>query len=134
MTDSLPTHRGACHCGAVTFELQARVDHVVACNCSICHMRGALWFGAGDAQLRLLEGEQALTLYQFGTRTAKHCFCRHCGVHPFARPRLAPQHWVVNVRCLEGVDWQALPVVPFDGRDWDAAARDFLARRARAAP
>ena len=41
----LVVHRGACHCGAVQFEVQAP-PHVVAwdCNCSICHMKRNLHF------------------------------------------------------------------------------------------
>jgi hypothetical protein len=130
MSEPLALHHGACHCGRVRFEVEARLDHVVECNCSICHARGVLWHGVRADRLRIVAGEDQLTLYQFGTRTARHWFCRHCGVHPFARPRLAPQHWVANVRCLAGVDLRALPVVSFDGRHWEAAARDFLAHAA----
>jgi hypothetical protein len=122
------THRGSCHCGRVTFELDAGIAFVVDCNCSICRRRGALWHGATDAQLRILTGETDLALYQFGTHTAKHFFCRHCGIHPFVRPRLDPKKWAVNVRCIDGLDVAALPVLPFDGENWEAAAQAFRAR------
>lgn len=123
------TYRGSCHCGRVTFELQGRIDAVVDCNCSICRRRGALWHGATDASLRVLSGEEELSLYQFNTMTAKHYFCRHCGMHPFARPRIAPTHWVVNVRCIDGIDFSALKVQEFDGEHWEEAARAFLESR-----
>lgn len=128
----LQTYQGSCHCGRVTFELQAKLDYVVDCNCSICRRRGALWHGAKKAELRILKGEEELALYQFGTNTAKHYFCRHCGVHPFARPRIDPSRWVVNVRCIEGVDVSALPVRKFDGEHWEEAAKAFLAAARRA--
>jgi hypothetical protein len=124
-----PLHRGSCHCGRVAFELHAAIDHVVDCNCSICRRRGALWVGASDAQLRIVSGEDALTLYRFGTGTAKHYFCRHCGIHPFVRPRIAPTMWAVNARCIDGLDLAALPVQPFDGVHWEEAAQMFYAQR-----
>lgn len=123
------THRGSCHCGRVTFELDADLKRVIDCNCSLCRRRGALWHPATDAELRVLTGEADLALYQFNTRTAKHYFCRHCGIHPFIRPRLDPSRWAVNVRCLDGVDLGALTVVPFDGANWEAAAEAFRAGR-----
>jgi hypothetical protein len=123
------TYGGSCHCGRVAFELRGDVAHVIDCNCSLCRRRGALWHPATDADLRLLRGEDELTLYQFNTMTARHYFCRHCGIAPFIRPRLDPSRWAVNVRCLDGVDLAALAVHPFDGANWEEAARAFLARR-----
>ena len=120
--------KGSCHCGKVTFELQGEIRAAVECNCSICRMRGALWHGATEAELKILSGEADLALYQFGTKTAKHWFCRHCGVSPFVRPRLDPTRWAVNIRCLEGVDVAALKVRLFDGENWEQAARAVLAR------
>lgn len=125
------TCKGSCHCGRVIFELQGKIDYVVDCNCSICRRRGALWHGAKESELRILKGEEELALYQFGSKTAKHYFCRHCGVHPFARPRIDPSRWVVNVRCLEGVDLSALPVRQFDGVHWEEAAKAFIAAARR---
>ena len=123
------THQGSCHCGRVTFAVRADLAYVVDCNCSICRRRGALWHPASEADLRILSGEADLALYEFNTKTAKHYFCRHCGIHPFIRPRLDPSSWAVNVRCIDGVDLASLAVVPFDGADWEAAAAALLGRR-----
>jgi len=120
------TYRGECHCGRVSFELRARLGYALDCNCSLCRRRGALWHAATDADLTILSGESDLLLYQFNTMAAKHYFCRHCGIHPFARPRLDPSRWVVNLRCIDGVDLAAIPVQAFDGANWETAARAFL--------
>jgi hypothetical protein len=125
------THRGSCHCSRVTFEVRADIDHVVDCSCSLCRRRGALWHGVPDASLRILTGEADLVLYEFLTRTAKHYFCRHCGVHPFCRPRIAPDAWAINVRCLPDVDLAGLAVRHFDGANWESAAKAFAARSPR---
>lgn len=98
------TYEGACHCGRVKFEVDADLDHVRICDCSICTKRGALIHRVEKDCFRLLTPIEDLTLYQFHTRTAKDYFCPHCGILPFRRPRTAPQVWAVNVRCLKGVD------------------------------
>jgi hypothetical protein len=116
------TYNGSCHCGRVTFELQASLVHVIYCNCSLCRRVGALWHGASESSLRIVSGTDDLEQYQFNTRTARHYFCKHCGVHPFSRPRLDPSRWAVNVRCIQDVDLEALEVKTFDGENWEAAA------------
>jgi len=123
------TYRGSCHCGRVTFELQAKLDAIIDCNCSLCRRRGALWHAATEQDLRILTGEDDLTLYQFNTLTAKHYFCRHCGIHPFTHPRLDPSRWSVNVRCIDGVDLSSLNVRSFDGNNWESAAKVLGTRR-----
>jgi hypothetical protein len=120
--------RGSCHCGAVTFTLKGPVTGAMRCTCSICSRVGALWHGTDESGLKILSGNDDLELYQFGTMTAKHYFCRHCGVHPFSRPRLNPQIWVANLRCVPSVDAEALPTSVFDGANWEEAARAFLSR------
>jgi hypothetical protein len=119
---AMPTYRGSCHCGRVTFEVEAEIKSVTECNCSMCKRKGALYQKAEVEQLRILSGEDALTAYKFNTETATHYFCRSCGIHPFHRPRLAPERWTVNVRCLDDVDLSTLKVRLFDGQNWEAAA------------
>jgi hypothetical protein len=120
----LPVHRGSCHCGRVRFEVDASIDRLSRCNCSICSAKGALYVPIDAIRaFRITAGESELTAYRFQTETATHFFCRHCGVHPFHRPRFAPDRWSVNARCIEDLDLEALPVVEFDGRNWETAAR-----------
>lgn len=66
-------------------------------------------------ELTILAGEDALTLYQFNTRVAKHYFCKHCGIYPFHQTRKDPARWRVNLGCLEGVDVYALEASVADG-------------------
>jgi len=70
-------------------------------------------FAAAD--LNILSGEEALTLYQFNTRTAKHYFCRHCGIYPFHQTRKDPALWRANIGCLDGVDPYAMDAGLNDG-------------------
>lgn len=56
-----------------------------------------------DAALSILSGHDHLTLYQWNMRIARHFFCRRCGVYVFHNKRAAPDHYGVNIRCLDGV-------------------------------
>jgi hypothetical protein len=115
---------GSCHCGRVRFEVELDLDHVRSCDCSICRRRGALIHRVEADRLRLLTPLEDLTFYQWHTRTAEDYFCPTCGILPFRRPRhrtaeemRAPEFsgWSVNVRCLEGVDLDSIPVTRVHG-------------------
>jgi len=105
----------------VRFEVTADLARVTECNCSICARKAYLHLIVPRDRFRLLAGEAALATYQFGTRTARHLFCRHCGVASFYVPRSHPDRIDVNVRCLDGVDLATLAPEPFDGRHWEAS-------------
>jgi len=114
-------YNGSCHCGAVRFEIEANIDRVTHCNCSICSKKGMLHHRVPPERFRLLSGEADLGTYQFGTRIAKHHFCRRCGIHVFTRPRAAPELYTVNVRVLDDYDLERErpEIVEFDGRNWE---------------
>ncbi|WP_323796929.1 GFA family protein [Nisaea sp.] len=111
----MSVYSGSCHCGLVRFKLEADLDNVRVCDCSICRRRGALLHRVEEGALELLTPLEDLTTYQFNTKQATDYFCPRCGILPFRRPRTAPHLWSVNVRCLEGVDIDALPVERVQG-------------------
>jgi hypothetical protein len=119
----LETYEGGCHCGRVRFRVQADLSHVVECNCSVCTKKGILHLTVPPEQFDLLGGEESLEIYQFNTNTAKHIFCRHCGIHAFGMPRSAPEKFTVNARCLDGIDVAALRPRSFDGVHWEETMR-----------
>ncbi len=123
----MKTHNGSCHCGAVRFEVTTDLTKVVECNCSICTKKGVLHHRVSPEQFKLISGEEALSLYQFGTMQAKHYFCKYCGMQPFCRPRGAPDMVNVNVRCLDDVDLEkaVFELMHFDGKNWEEAIKAF---------
>lgn len=102
-------HQGACHCGAVQYEvtLSDGLNSARRCSCSFCRMRGAVAVSANLDGIRFIKGEDRLTLYQFNTMTAKHYFCSVCGIYTHHQRRSNPHEFGVNVACLAGLS-------PFD--------------------
>ena len=112
------THKGSCHCGAVAFEVEGELTGAMACNCSICSRKGSLlWFVPRD-RFRLLTSAEALSTYTFNKHVIKHNFCRNCGIHPYGEgtDRQGNRMAAVNIRCLEDIELEAVPVKQFDGR------------------
>jgi hypothetical protein len=120
----LITHRGGCHCGRVRFEVDAPAQiQALDCNCSICAKTGFLHLIVPAAQFRLLQGDEVLVDYTWGTGAARHRFCGVCGIKSFYVPRSHPDGFDVNVRCLDEGTMTRLEVTPFDGRgDWERQA------------
>jgi hypothetical protein len=104
------TCAGSCHCGAVRFEVSSEFAELTTCDCSICRRRNALMVKVHESQLRVLAGAEALAEYRFHTHTARHYFCRTCGIYPFHRKRVTPDFFGVNVFCLENFDPSGIPV------------------------
>ena len=111
-------YKGSCHCGKVALEVEGELNGATACNCSMCFRKGSLlWFVPRD-QLHLLTSEADLGTYTFNKHVIKHRFCPTCGIHPYGEGtdpkgnRMA----AINIRCLEGVDLESIPVQQFDGR------------------
>ena len=106
----LARYVGSCHCGAVRFAIATDFPELTTCDCSICRRKNALMVKVHESAFELLQGGESLTLYQFHTRTAKHYFCKVCGIYPFHRKRVTPDYVGVNVFCLEGFDPAGIPV------------------------
>ena len=117
----METLQGGCHCGRVRFKVTADLDRVTYCNCSMCTKKGFLHLIVVPEQFELLTGRDNLTTYEFNTRTAKHTFCKTCGIHAFYVPRSDPDKIDVNARCIDDIDLSALSIKTFDGRNWEEA-------------
>jgi hypothetical protein len=85
----------------------------------MCAKKGFLHLIVPPERFELISGREALTTYRFNTGMAQHTFCTTCGIHPFYVPRSDPDKIDVNVRCLDGVDIEALDVKVFDGQHWE---------------
>ncbi|GAA0648282.1 GFA family protein [Brevundimonas lenta] len=139
------TWRGGCHCGAVRFECDIDLApegerspqlrpgpwfaSTLRCNCSFCG-KTRMWKNHTPAEaFRLIQGEENLTHYRFGSGAIDHTFCRTCGVYAFVSASmdlLGGDFYCINVACLEDVPPEVLDAAPIryeDGArdDWDHA-------------
>ena len=113
-------HSGGCHCGKVKFEVEAPAQlRVTECNCSICSKSGYLHLIVPREKFRLVEGEEHLEKYEFNTKTAKHYFCKTCGIKSFYIPRSHPDGYSINARCIESDTIKSIDVIPSNGREWE---------------
>lgn len=118
----MPVYAGSCHCGAVRFEVDTEICDLYTCDCSLCRKRGATMTSVREDRFRLVAGEDKLTLYQWNMRIARHYFCSVCGIYPFHRKRSMPDHYGVNIACLDDFDPAGMSVRRADGKDMTLAA------------
>jgi hypothetical protein len=112
----MKTLKGSCHCQAVQFEIDSTLPELTTCDCSICRRKNALMVKVPESAMRIISGEEKLTTYTFHTHTAQHYFCSVCGIYPFHRKRVTPDHYGVNVNCLDGFNPEGITIRATDGK------------------
>ena len=113
-------HTGGCHCGRVRFEVTAPAKITVSeCNCSICSKSGYLHLVVPAERFKLLSGADSLATYTFNTGTARHLFCKVCGIKSFYVPRSHPDGFSVNARCLDPGTVEEMSLRQTNGREWE---------------
>lgn len=112
----MPTYHGSCHCGAVGFTVEGAIPEAYTCDCSLCSKKNALMANIHESRLQVIQGEERLGLYQWNARIAKHYFCTSCGVYTFHRKRAMPDHYGINLKCLDDFDWKSVPVRAAEGQ------------------
>lgn len=111
-------YKGSCHCGRIAFQIEGEIAGAMSCNCSICQRKGALMWFVPRAQLQLLTPDANASTYTFNKHVIKHRFCPACGMHPYGEgvdPK-GNAMAAINIRCLEGIDPEKIPVNHYDGR------------------
>ncbi len=98
--------KATCHCGAVELRvtLSDGLNTARRCDCSFCRRRGAPAVSAPLDGVEVVKGADNLTLYQWGTKTAKHYFCKTCGIYMYHRRRSNPNEYGINMGAIEGVN------------------------------
>lgn len=108
---------GSCHCGAIAYTVDEEApSEALACNCSICRRKAPLHHFTTPDKFTLHTPRDAVSTYKFNKHVIEHHFCSNCGIAPFGEG-VSPQGPMVeiNLRCADGVDFDALKVQQFDG-------------------
>ena len=111
-------YKGSCHCGNIAFQVEGTLAGAMSCNCSICQRKGSLMWFVPREQLQLLTPDENASTYMFNKHVIKHRFCPKCGMHPYGEgvDRKGNAMAAINIRCLEGIELDKIPVTQFDGR------------------
>ncbi|XP_047046292.1 centromere protein V-like [Lolium rigidum] len=114
-------HNGGCHCRRVRWQVEAPASVVAwICNCSDCSMRGNTHFVVPADKFALQPGaDDSLTTYTFGTHTAKHKFCKVCGITSFYIPRSNPDGIAVTAACVDPGTLAHVEYRKADGKNWE---------------
>ncbi len=113
-------HQGGCHCGAVSYEVEAEFTEGMKCNCSHCANKGLLLAFVPEEAFTLTSGEENLTTYQFNKKRIDHRFCKTCGVQSFARGHDGNGKYMIaiNLNCVADLDTETLPIKKVDGKNY----------------
>jgi len=122
MSRKIKITRASCHCGLVQFDIHNLKEpkQIIRCNCSICSKsKGFGMVCVVLEDVRLITGKKYLSKYVFKTNKAPHFFCKICGIHTHHKSRNRPDHFCINVACLDGLNIKDHDneVVNFEGRN-----------------
>ena len=123
-------YTGGCHCGQVRFEVELDLSGGGGmCNCTVCTKIAQVGTILKPSAFRLLQGEEALSTYEWGGMISRRKFCKHCGVHCFAFGHLAElggDYVSINLNSLDDFDRGTIKITYWDGRhnNWEGGMRD----------
>ena len=116
----LHTYQGSCHCKATRWEVDLDLSEgTIQCNCSWCTRRATWSVLTKPERFRLHTSLDALQRLP-GPPFADRRVCPTCGFLSFSTgdiPTLGGAFVWINVRCLDGVRLDGVPVHHLDGKN-----------------
>ncbi|KAK4957834.1 hypothetical protein LTR66_013211 [Elasticomyces elasticus] len=139
------TYAANCHCGAHRYTVKispplhasasasAEAYQVISCNCSICSRNGYLlvypaaadvtWQRGGEGEKgEEGEGEGVREVYEMGSRSKPHWFCRRCGsslgidIRRMGDFGGGGEKMAMNVRMFKDIDLDTLEYKKVNGK------------------
>lgn len=99
----MESQKGSCFCGAVKYQLNAKILNVVNCHCNFCRSHSGAAFSTYavvlDKSLEITEGKEHLT--QFEPGDGKKHFCSQCGTPIFNVNKRYPRVCMIYLGTLE---------------------------------
>ena len=112
--------KGTCHCGKVSWTLDAAPKLVTACNCTICRRYGALWaYGYIDHDIQTTGHTNTYRRRDSGDIDFHICPICGCLTHfvVVAEDENRRRRTAVNLRMSDLSPIGAIPIRHFDGND-----------------
>ena len=108
---------GSCHCGDIKFKFYSGESvEIWKCNCSICALLNYEHLFIKHEDFKITQGKKLLSEYSFGTKKARHLFCKKCGTKSFYQPRSHPDSYSINLKCVHNGP-EIKNVIHFDGKN-----------------
>jgi hypothetical protein len=84
----------------------------------MCQRKGSLLWFVPRGKLTLLTPEANASTYTFNKHAIQHRFCPACGIHPYAEANDPKGNATaaINLRCIEDLELDKIPVTHYDGR------------------
>ena len=100
---------GLCHCGGVVFSVPVSRDFSAARRreCSFFRCRASVMVSCPQELLKIQQGGDILGLYQWDTHTARHYFCKICGIFTFYYRCTELLVNGINTGCFDDLDLAA---------------------------
>ena len=118
-------YTGGCHCGGVKYKFKSDQSvEIWNCNCSICDMINYQHLFVKHELFELIAGEELLLEYKFESGTAKHFFCKRCGIKSFYQPRSHPEMYSINLKCVDDPP-EIKEVIYFDGINFEESIKNI---------
>eukprot|EP01133_Synstelium_polycarpum_P016899 gene16899-20095_t len=113
-TPGLATYNGSCHCGNVKFtcKIDWSITSTGKCNCSICAKCRQWGVSVPAENFTHCSPPSSHSLYQFGSKSYHHAFCKGCGVRPFILSNKPTDPVFVYVTCFDGLTPEQLASLP----------------------
>ena len=112
-------YTGGCHCGAIRFAFHSEESaQIWKCNCSICDMIDYDHLFIKHDLFKLTSGKELIEKYVFETETAKHYFCKLCGIKSFYQPRSHPDAYSIHLKCVDDPP-EINEIIHFDGKNFE---------------
>jgi len=113
----MTTHSGSCHCGKIAFDVEGDFETAMVCNCSYCRRAGHMLAFTTPESFTLKTQPKDVSTYLFNKQVISHFHCANCGIatHGSGVGQDGKRMVAVNLRCVDGLDLDALKVTTFDG-------------------
>ena len=97
-------YKVSCHCGSVELNVETDLSIIKQCNCTICKRKNAKMNILPKESIKSSQGEENLSLYQFGANVAKHYFCKNCGIYTHHFRKSEPNGIGVNIGYIDKIN------------------------------